>query len=375
MPKQKRGDITSTPHDALIKYTFSQREHAAGLLRAALSPEIVAIIRWSTLELEKIHFVDRGLRGRYADLLFSAEMGDERVYVYVLLEHQSKVERLMIFRMGSYMWRQWDQLVRDDPARENLPAIIPILIHHSDTGWTAATSFGDIIAAPAVLRPHIPQFQMKLVDVSRDPSSGLVKQALTDLGRVVLWCLSVAGDNARFTREIDQLVAELNALYAAPNGLDALLAVVRYLVATHPPLGAHKIGNLVKKTAWKGQKEIEMDRFDAWIEELKREGREVGEREGREAGERKGREAGEREGRARMLLEQLGARFGAVPAKVRARVVAADEAMLSRWSIRLLTAPTLAAVLDEAAPAKKRAVTGKKAAATKRASARKQMSA
>jgi hypothetical protein len=63
MPKRESEDLTSQPHDALIKYTFSQRKHATGLLKAALAPEIVALIRWATLKLEKIHFVNRGLRG------------------------------------------------------------------------------------------------------------------------------------------------------------------------------------------------------------------------------------------------------------------------------------------------------------------------
>src|SRR5262249_57934161 len=111
--KRNREGLTSQPHDALIKYTFSQREHAAGLLKAALAPEIIALLRWGTLKLTKIHFVDRGLRGRYADLFFSAEtMDDDRLCIDVLLEHQSRVERLMIFRMGATMWRHWEQLVR-----------------------------------------------------------------------------------------------------------------------------------------------------------------------------------------------------------------------------------------------------------------------
>ena len=235
-----------------------------------------------------------------------------------------------------------------------------VLIHHSDTGWTAATAFEDIIATPpagrAALLPHTPSFSMKLVDVSHDPASGLVAQAMTDLGRIVLFCLSVAGDDRRLAREIDGLVAELNALSAAPSELDALLAVLRYLALTHPSLGVRKIAKLVEKTAKKGQKEIAMDRFDAWIEELKGEGR----------------TEGKREGRAGTLLEQLGARFGAVPAKAKARILAADEKTLSRWALRVLTAPTLAAVLDEPEPAKgakRPAASARRAAGGKRASA------
>jgi predicted transposase YdaD len=349
----KRADLTAQPHDAIIKFTFSQREHAAGLLRAALPAEIVARVRWGTLKLEKVHFVDRGLRGRQADLLFSAEAGAERLYVYVLLEHQSKVESLMIFRMGAYMWHLWEQLVRDEPGRKTLPPIIPVLIHHSDTGWTAPTCFEDVILTGEALRaaalPYVPRFQMKLVDVSRGPSGGLVDAALTALGRMVLWCLSVAGDAKRFENEIDGMVAELNALFATPADIDALIAVLRYLVATRPKLSAAKITKMLETTARKGQKEVTMDVLD----ELKREGR----AEGRV------------EGGARMLLAQLTARFGAVPAEARERIFAATEPMLRRWSLRVLTAPTLAAVLGSATtakPVKKRSAPARRQAAGKR---------
>jgi predicted transposase YdaD len=353
----KRADLTAQPHDAIIKFTFSQREHAAGLLRAALPAEIVAQVRWGTLKLEKVHYVDRGLRGRQADLLFSAETSAEPINVYVLLEHQSKVESLMIFRMGAYMWRHWEQLVRDEPGRKTLPPIIPVLIHHSDTGWTAPTCFEDVVLTGEALRaaalPYVPRFQMKLVDVSGGPSGGLVDAALTALGRVVLWCLSVAGDRKRLEAEIDGMVAELNALFAAPAGIDALIAVLRYLVATHSKLSAAKIAKMLETTAQKGQKEVTMDVLD----ELKREGRVEGRREGRV------------EGAARMLLAQLTARFGAVPADARERILAATEPMLTRWSLRVLTAPTLAAVLGSASaakPAKKRASPARRQAAGKR---------
>lgn len=339
--EQSRGRLTAQPHDAIIKFTFSQREHATGLLRAALPPEIAATIRFSTLVVEKIHFVDRGLRGRYADLLFSARLGDEpgaaRVYMHVVLEHQSTVDPLMIFRMGATMWRRWEQLVLDEPGRRTLPLIIPILIHHSKTGWTAATSFEDIVAVPeparAAARRYIPCFEMKLVDVSSDPSGGLMTRALTALGRIVLWSLSVAGDDRRLEAEIGQIVAELNALYAAPHEIGALIAVLRYLVATHPEVSAARITEMLETTARKGQKAVEMDVLD----ELKREGR----------------VEGRAEGIAGMLLRQLAARFGAVPAEARARVLGATEATLARWSLKVLTAPTLDAVLGRDTTARK----------------------
>jgi predicted transposase YdaD len=353
--KRRRGDLTAQPHDAIIKFTFSQREHAAGLLRAALDPAVSSLVRWGTLKLETIHFVDRTLRGRYTDLFFSAKMVDEPIYMHVVLEHQSSVDPLMIFRMGSIMWRRWEQDVRDEPGRTTLPLIIPVLIHHSATGWTAATAFENLVVVPEQARAaagrHIPSFEMKLVDVSRDPAGGLVMQALTDLGRVVLWCLSVAGDGTRFEAELDQLVAELNAIYATPREIDALVAVMRYLVATHREISAPKIAQLLETTARKGPKEINVD----VLEELKREGR----LEGR------------LEGEARSLMRQLAARFGRVPAEAKARILSAKEPTLARWSLRVLTAPTLDDVFGNGTATKK--AVKKPAAPARRPAARRRV--
>ena len=108
-----------------------------------------------------------------------------------------------------------------------------------------------------------------------------------------------------------------------------------------------------------------VDVLDVFRKEGREEGRVEGRAEGRAEGERRGRV----EGGARMLLAQLTARFGAVPADAKERILAATEPMLTRWSLRVLTAPTLAAVLGSATtakPAKKRSSPARRQAADKR---------
>lgn len=74
-------------------------------------------------------------------------------------------------------------------------------------------------------------------------------------------------------------------------------------------------------------------------------------------GERRGERRGRVEGRAELLLLQLTARFGAVAAEVRSRVMAAEEKALTQWGVRVLTATTLGEVFAEdsggAAPARR----------------------
>ncbi|WP_437627152.1 Rpn family recombination-promoting nuclease/putative transposase [Sorangium sp. So ce1151] len=352
MPKSPRKRALTSPHDALFQWTFSQREHAIGLLKAALPPEVVAAVRWSTLRIEKGSFVDRALRSRHSDMVLSARMGAARIYFYTIIEHQRDVEALMVFRMGLYMMRLWERITRERPGLKMLSPIMPVLIHHSDTGWTAARAFQDIVAIEgperAALLPHIPHFELRLVDVSGGRAGDVVEEALTALGKVVLWCLSVSGDDARLEREIGRIAAALDEVLQAPNGLAALEALLRYLVATHERLSVQKIGGILEKAAGPRAQEAVVTALD----EIERRGRAQGRAEGRA------------QGRAQTLLELLAARFGEVPAEVSARILAADEATLVTWTARVLTAPTPEDVLGDDG---RRASPARRPAARKRA--------
>jgi hypothetical protein len=316
------------PHDALFRWTFSQHRHAVGLLKAALPTKLAAATTWSTLRLESGSHVNRALRGRHSDLVFSAKMLGKTVFFYVLIEHQRHVEPLMVFRMGVYMMRRWEHFVRDHPGTKELPPIFPLLIHHSDTGWTAATAFQDlVVTGPDVrteLLPYIPRFEMRLIDLSEGQANNLVESALTALAQVVFWCLSVAGDDARMEREIERIGSAVDEMLRAPDGHAALEVLLRYLLATHSRFNVKKIANLLEKAAGPKAREVIVTELD----EIERRG--------------------ERRGQARMLLKQLKIRFGPVPADVSAQVMAANDATLSRWAARVLTAPTLETVLAKA---------------------------
>ena len=59
-------------------------------------------------------------------------------------------------------------------------------------------------------------------------------------------------------------------------------------------------------------------------------------------------ERGRNAERREILLELLRERFGTVSEPVEARIRAADPALLKRWLLRVVTAPTLADVLADA---------------------------
>lgn len=91
------------------------------------------------------------------------------------------------------------------------------------------------------------------------------------------------------------------------------------------------------------QEEEDMNaEIQAWWEEYQRNEQKL-----RDTARSEGHEEGHKEGERKLLLRQLRARFGELPAHAVARVEAAPEADLERWGERILHAGTLAEVLAD----------------------------
>jgi len=198
--------MTSTPHDALFKFIFSQTDHAKSALRQALPAALSAAIDWSTLTLESTSFVDEALKDKHCDLLFSVMLDGKPIYLYLLFEHQSPVDPLMPFRLLVYMVRIWEAHLRDHPDDKRLPAILPVVIHHSEAGWTATTSFEQVLnlddATLAAVGEHVPRFRFILDDISHETDAALKLRSMTALGRLGLFCL-------RHSRKPERLVRNM----------------------------------------------------------------------------------------------------------------------------------------------------------------------
>lgn len=144
---------------------------------------------------------------------------------------------------------------------------------------------------------------------------------------------------------------------------------MHYIAATHQNLNAEKIGALFEKAMGPRGKEA----IVTFIDEIELRGEARGEARGKREGKREGKGEGKIEGKREALLELLAARFGRVPARLQARVRAADEATVGRWTVRVLTAATAVEVLGDdaegtgearAASTKRTRIANRRAAAT-----------
>jgi hypothetical protein len=233
--------MTHNPHDALFKSTFSDPRHAEGAIRGALPPALAARVDWSTLELQPGSFVDDGLKDRHADLLFRARIGERLAFFYLLYEHQSRPHPLMPLRILGYAVRIWEDWLAENPNPTRIPALLPVVLHHGEGGWTAARSIEDLYdldpEALAAAGELVPRFRFALDDIGHEGDDALRARAMTALGRLVLYCFRHARDPAELIRGLARCWDLLNEVYAAPNGVAALGTVWRYILLIHgePP--------------------------------------------------------------------------------------------------------------------------------------------
>jgi predicted transposase/invertase (TIGR01784 family) len=316
-------------HDTLFKAAFSRVEHAASILRLLLPPDLVARIDWSTLALCSGSFVDEALAERFTDLLFSAKVGGHPALLYLLFEHESSSEPLMAFRLLRYEVRAWDRWLNDNPNAKRLPAIIPVVLHHSPAGWKAAVCFEDLLDVDEELlktiAPYVPHFRFILDDISAVSDEQIRNRAITALGRLALWCFRHARTPEELIYGLGRWIDLVREVRRAPNGAAALAAIYRYIFSVNERLSAKEFVKLLSQAVGEeGRAEMA-----SVAEQLREEGR------------REGVQLGQRE----MLLKLLRARFGELSAAAIALVNAADVTELDLWLERALSASKLADVL------------------------------
>jgi predicted transposase YdaD len=321
-------------HDALFKAIFSQVEHAAGELRVVLPPGLAARIDWGTLTLRPGSFVDEALALQHSDLLFSATLSGRMALIYVLCEHKSGPEGLTAFQLLRYMVRVWEDHRQRHPEARLLPAIVPVVVHHGEGGWTVARGFEELLDVDeetlADLGAHVVRFRFVLDDLSQESDEALRARAMSALGRLSLWCLRNARRPEQIVAGVREWLGLVQEVRRAPNGMAALVKLWRYVLEVGERFGPEDL--VARLTAAMGPKEKEA---------VVTAGEQLVER---------GRQEGERKGQQKVLLKMLRARFGELPEAVVAQVNAAGSAELELWIDRILaeTAPSLAEVLGAA---------------------------
>ncbi|STI19974.1 putative transposase YhgA-like protein [Escherichia coli] len=120
---------TSTPHDALFKSFLTHPDTARDFMEIHLPKDLRELCDLDSLKLESASFVDEKLRALHSDILWSVKTREGDGYIYVVIEHQSREDIHMAFRLMRYSMAVMQRHIEHDKRRQ-LPLVIPMLFYH-----------------------------------------------------------------------------------------------------------------------------------------------------------------------------------------------------------------------------------------------------
>jgi len=158
-----------TPHNNFFHFALSQIPNARSLIETQLTSRALAELDLDSLQLQPGSFIDSDLREKFSDLIFSVRLANHQeqpgdALVYFLFEHKSQVDQLTVFQLLSYLVRIWEMRLR-----EGLPLcpIVPLVVYHGESGWSAARRLGELIRYPEGLAEYQVEFVFRLLDLSQ----------------------------------------------------------------------------------------------------------------------------------------------------------------------------------------------------------------
>jgi predicted transposase/invertase (TIGR01784 family) len=348
--------MVPTPHDALFKAIFDKPEHARGALRSMVPAELAEALDWSTLARSPGSFVDRVLRDRHTDLLFSASwLGGGEVLIYLLFEHQSTSDDRMPFRLLCYLVRIWEDWCAEHPRWTVLPMIIPVVLYHGATSWSAPSSVDALFDVPEHVRPaveaYLVRFRYLVDDLSEIPDDRLRARAMTALAKLAAVSFKYARTRADLIEILSSWADVVRQVVGAPGGLEALAVVMRYILMVNDHVEPEALKAFLEREVSPEAKDTVMTAGERLIEQGVQQGIQQGIQQGVQQGIQQGVQQGiqQRVQRERtILLRLLKQRFGdEVNGEIEGRVAAASVEQIDRWAERETSATTLAHVFAD----------------------------
>ncbi len=321
---------------------FSFPRMVEELVREFVAEPWVEKLDFSTLKRVNASYVSEKLRKREGDLLWKLRRRDDGrpVYVYILIEHQSKVDRFMALRLMTYLSLLYQDLVKEGELTPEgrLPLVIPLVLYNGEGKWWAPLDLAELIErVDAASEVYVPRLRYRVIDEGHYDLGDLARRE--SVVAQVFWLEKSPSPDA-----LAQSQKRLMPLLSGPDDEPLRRAMLGWVDEALGPRRRRR-----KLPA--GSLELEefgimlAKRVEEWSQQIREESRiealKEGRREGRQEGRREGRQEGRQEGEATLLLRQLGRKFGRLDAQTRKLVRGADPQRLLHWADRVLTAERL----------------------------------
>jgi len=145
-------------HDRNYKRLFQHKGFVEELLRFFVNEGFTQELDYSTLELVNKSFITEAYKEKESDIIYKINFKNSSVYIYLLMEFQSTVDKTMSLRILRYICEFYEHLINSQGFAEKLPAVFPVLIYNGDPKWTSVTNIRELIHH-SIPENYIPSFE------------------------------------------------------------------------------------------------------------------------------------------------------------------------------------------------------------------------
>src|SRR5690554_2026337 len=312
--------------DASYKLLFSQPTMVIDLLKGYVKQEWIEQLDFSTLEQVPTNFVSSRLHQRHNDCIWRVLwQGTKRwLYVYVVLEFQSKADWMMPLRMMTYLGLLYEEIVKVNGCtrKDKLPPVLPMVLYNGKSPWKFTTQLYDLIdVIPGGIEQFIPRFDFLLLEEHKYKDHPLPA-----------------------TRNLVAALFKLETSQREDDLLHAFEAVKHWLEqeeqkSLNKAFLAWMKGVLLP-SRWEHidfEQVDDLEGVQSMLEETVVEWKQNWNKEGLAEGLQKGKAEGQRE----MLVKLLQAKFAHLPDAYVTQIESASSAELKRWLMNTLQASTV----------------------------------
>ena len=155
-------------HDKIIRDILNDKEEVVKIINKYIKPK--EKLKKEEIEKYETSYITKNFQNKEADIVYKLK-GKE---VYFLIEHQTKVEKSMAYRMAEYSLEIIRSRVRDKILRtDKYPKVLPVVIYTGIPKWTAKIKFEEM-QEEYELEEYITknQFGYNLIDI-RNPKEAI----------------------------------------------------------------------------------------------------------------------------------------------------------------------------------------------------------
>ncbi|MDR5886517.1 Rpn family recombination-promoting nuclease/putative transposase [Vreelandella janggokensis] len=285
--------MVNNHHDTGYKELFSYPEFVQQLIEGFAPAEIAQLMDFSTLKSHSGNYITPLFEEKIEDVVWSVNVNwqgmTQEVYLYILLEFQSSVDRTMPVRLMHYAACFYSELFKQKVITpgQGLPPVFPVVLYNGSDRWTASLDLYEMITPepPGLLQVYQPRMRYYLVDEGRytDEQLGLVQSPLSGV-----FSIEKASTNRQGLQQaVDRIVA---IIQADPHKERIDKIITRWLKRHLQRLGAevdlNQLNSLVE------DKDMLAENLENWAQQERQEGEKLGLVKGEKLGIEKGEKLG-----------------------------------------------------------------------------------